>query len=219
MDTDRLKAIMIERDVSQSELARRVGVTQGAIQQIVSGRTQQSKIEPDIAGQLGVSLAWLRGKSDDRFAGNSSPPDDISYDLANTVQIPEIDIGYAMGGGTYLDAEPEVVAYRTIDRSLITGITRSSTEMLFMAKGIGDSMVPTLLDNDAIIVDRSHRSINQQDRVWAVAYGELGMIKRIRRLPNGSFKIISDNPAVADFDAAADELHVIGRVIFVGRTM
>ena len=51
------------------------------------------------------------------------------------------------------------------------------------------------------------------------SHGDLGMIKRIRRLPNGIYRITSDNPVVEAIEVADDEMHVVGRVVWVGRTM
>src|SRR3546814_6315379 len=36
------------------------------------------------------------------------------------------------------------------------------------------------------------KDIGQQDRIWALAYGDLGMIKRVRRLPGGTYRLRSD---------------------------
>lgn len=87
------------------------------------------------------------------------------------------------------------------------------------ARGDGDSMQPTILDGDIVLIDTSQKTINKQDRTWAVSYGDLGMIKRIRRLPDGDYHILSDNAAVAPTIAHDDEMYVIGRVIWIGRRM
>lgn len=78
-------------------------------------------------------------------------------------------------------------------------------------------MMPTIFDQDIVIIDRSDRRFNSQDRIWAVAYGQFGMIKRVRALPDGQFEIGSDNPNVRPIIAAADEIHFIGRVVGVIR--
>lgn len=78
-------------------------------------------------------------------------------------------------------------------------------------------MQPTLLDGDMVLIDTAQRQITKQDRIWAVSYGDLGMIKRVRRLPNGSYALMSDNPAVSPVNAVDDEMYVIGRVIWIGR--
>lgn len=52
----------MDADIDQSELARIVGCTPGAINQIVMGNVRRSKFLPDIAEALGVALRWLRGE-------------------------------------------------------------------------------------------------------------------------------------------------------------
>lgn len=67
----RLKEAMGEREFDQSSLARAVGCTPGAINQIVSGNVRRSRFAPEIARQLGVSYDWLTGQSDQK---NASAP-------------------------------------------------------------------------------------------------------------------------------------------------
>lgn len=217
MRPDRIRQAMTAKGMTQAELGRLVGVSQGAIQQILAGDTARSRYLPAIARELDVSVHWLDGESDD--------PDMPVVSLAtvedlterfNVARLREVDIGYAMGAGTFIDDHPDIV-WATFDSRWLRRLTNSNPEQLFVAQGVGDSMMTTMLDSDTIIVDRGRPKIDQQDRIWAVAYGELGMIKRIRRLPSGRYLMISDNPAVADFEADASEFHVVGRVIWIGR--
>lgn len=210
----RAEAAMLAADVSQSEMARRLGVTQGAVQQIASGETKNSRLLPDIARELGVSLDWLKGITDDPAVAPG-----IGEDGMGVTRIRQLDIGYAMGAGTYLDENAVETSWVNFDSSWLSHISASSPDMLFVARGVGDSMNPTLHDSDLLIVDRGRRRIDQQDRIWAVAYGELGMIKRVRRLPSGRFLMISDNPTIENFEATDEELFVIGRVAWAGRTL
>lgn len=62
---DRLKSAMEQADLDQSALAAAVGCTQGAISQILLGKTKRSKYLIDIAQALNVALAWLYGETDD----------------------------------------------------------------------------------------------------------------------------------------------------------
>jgi transcriptional regulator with XRE-family HTH domain len=62
--SERLQSAMDERGIDQSELARRVGCSSAAINQIVMGKTQRSRYMPAIAHELRVSLRWLMGESD-----------------------------------------------------------------------------------------------------------------------------------------------------------
>jgi hypothetical protein len=55
---------------------------------------------------------------------------------------------------------------------------------------------PTLMHEDSVLIDTSEVEINRQDRIWVLSYGDLGMIKRVRRRPGGRFRILSDNATV-----------------------
>lgn len=132
--------------------------------------------------------------------------------------VPELELGYSMGGGAIFNDYRHIgVVPFPIDwlRRLMSGTMAD----LFVARGEGDSMQPTLLDGDVVLIDTAQRQITKQDRIWAISYGDLGMIKRVRRLPDGSFSLMSDNAAVSDVNAFDDEMHVIGRVIWIGRKM
>lgn len=209
MNTNRMMEAMYKRELSQSDLARATGLTQGAINQIISGKTRKSKYAPDIARALGVSLEWLNGE--DVPSGIRGTVEHVDF-----VQLTELDIGYGMGGGTFIEEHADHNP-RVFDPSWLREITQSQPELLFVARGIGDSMMPTLLDNDTLIVDRGQRRISQQDRIWAITYGELGMIKRVRRLPSGQFLLMSDNTAISAIEATADEINIVGRIVWIGR--
>jgi len=62
----RLSELMREHGEDQSSLARKIGCTPAAINQILSGKTQRSRLLPDIAEHYDVSLGFLTGKSSDR---------------------------------------------------------------------------------------------------------------------------------------------------------
>lgn len=56
---ERVKALMQSRRMTQTELARRAGVTQAMISGLVNGRQQESKKVSSIAAALGVSVEYL----------------------------------------------------------------------------------------------------------------------------------------------------------------
>lgn len=62
---DRLRDLMVERGLSQSELARRVGVSQATIYKLVSGTGYGSKHLHNIAKHLGTTPDYLEGVTDD----------------------------------------------------------------------------------------------------------------------------------------------------------
>lgn len=71
---DRLQEALDGAGWSQGRLARTVGVTQGAISQILLGKTLRSKFLPEIAEVLGVSLRWLAGEDVPKDPLTPPPP-------------------------------------------------------------------------------------------------------------------------------------------------
>lgn len=61
----RIKLRLEQQQLSQSELARRVGVRQSTINQLVSGESHSSRYLHKIARELRTSPAYLTGEVDD----------------------------------------------------------------------------------------------------------------------------------------------------------
>ncbi|WP_240885691.1 S24 family peptidase [Sphingomonas sp. SFZ2018-12] len=203
--------------MSQAELARRVGVSQPTINALVKGNNTTSKHLHRIAAELETSPAWLAGETDD-IAPIAFAPSALAAlaDKLDLEMVPELEIGFSMGAGSVFESyvQQGIVPF---SRNWLRGMAKGALSELFVARGEGDSMQPTILDGDLVLIDTAQRDVRQQDRIWAVSYGDLGMIKRVRRLPEGSYRLMSDNPAVSAIDADDDEMHVVGRVVWIGR--
>lgn len=128
----------------------------------------------------------------------------------------ELDLALGMGA-TFLDGRAEVLGLVPFKNDWLRGIHEGSIEHLKVVRGKGDSMEPTIHDGDIVIVDTAHRRIDDQDRIWAVAYGDLGMIRRVRVTPKGSWLLMPDNNVVRPDEVGDGEVAVIGRVVWIGR--
>lgn len=214
---DRIKERLEDLGISQAELARRVKVSQPTINALIKGSATGSKHLHTIASELETSPAFLSGETDDQspISPRRSSMDALADELDLAI-IPEIDIGYSMGGGTITESY-EQTGIVPFSRSWLRSVMLGSFDDLFVARGDGDSMEPTLHDGDIVLIDTAQKSIRKQDRIWAVSYGELGMIKRVRRSPDGSYILNSDNKVVSPISCADDEMQVIGRVVWIGR--
>ena len=208
---------MAEQGLSQSELARRVGVSQAAIGALVTGVTRESRKLHLIARELQTTPDYLAGETDDPAEGAPLAPTAESLaEQMDAVLLPEIDVTFGMGGGSFSEGHAEVRLV-PISRAWLRTLTNSPATDLMVARGDGDSMMPTILDQDIVIIDRSQNTPRQQDRIWALTYGELGMIKRLRQLPGGALQINSDNAAVSPIVAHDDEARIVGRVVGIVR--
>lgn len=132
--------------------------------------------------------------------------------------IPKLPIEASAGAGALTDDE------------LITGQMGFSDKwlkklgcapsQLSLIRVLGDSMVPTLIDGDDIMVDRSAAFRPVQDGIYVIRMDDTLLVKRLAKGPGGRLSILSDNPAYPgwpDVDGAA--VTVIGRVVWTGRRL
>ena len=84
----------------------------------------------------------------------------------------------------------------------------------------GDSMMPTIPDGSALIVDRSQTEV-KNGSIMVIGVGDDLLVKRVRRRLDGLIDLISDNSAYAPETlgpAALQQLRVVGRVVYFCRT-
>jgi len=214
---DRLVALLEERGLSQGELARRVGISTTAIWKLANQPSQGSKHIHRIATELDTTPEFLMGETDvSQLSPGGRPPPPVQPD-PDLVEIDHVDLRFGMGG-TFLD-NPVTVQKRHFSREWLRGFTTAAPESLFWTMGDGDSMEPTIRSGEVILIDRSQTKPRMGDGIWAIAYGEIGMVKRLRPKPDGTVEIHSDNPLVRPEVATDGELHVIGRVVAVVRKL
>lgn len=80
-------------------------------------------------------------------------------------------------------------------------------------------MEPTIRSGEVMLIDASQKMMSMSESIWAVAVGEVGMIKRLHVPGKGRVLLISDNDRIPPAEIAEEELHIIGRVIAVVRRL
>lgn len=181
-----------------------------------------SKHATALAKAFGVSVEWLLDggptpQEDPPRLGELGTPLDLSGRFGIEL-VRKVDITYAMGDGSVVEDYPET-DFLPFSLGFLRQFTRGSTERLFIATGIGDSMEPTLRRDDLVMIDASQARVAIQDHVWALSYAGTGMIKRVRRLSGGRVQLLSDNPNVPPLDADEEEIHIVGKVVWSARVM
>lgn len=215
----RLRERTGEQGISRSNLMNALEIRKQTFAGYWNGeRLPPAHVLLQMAEQLDVSPKWLltgSNDSDSRARGRFPAPrqERVADSGGDTVEIVEIDLRYGMGA-TYLDEAPDVQA-RTFSRAWLRNFTDSPPEELFWARGQGNSMEPTIGEGAIVLIDRRQQSPRMADLIWAFAFGDIGMLKRLRPMPNGSVKILSDNQSVPPEIAHDGELHIIGRVVAV----
>ena len=204
-----------------SALGKALGVPSSSAANYWSGsRPWPARVLPDLAETLGTTIGYLFGKTEDpgiaEFRGSPAELQEYAEMVAgdgDQVAIDSIDLAYGMGG-TFLDVGDAEVEKVKFSRAWLRNFTNAPPELLGMAEGIGDSMEPVIYDRDAVIFDRSARlADHMSDKVWVFAFGQVGMVKRLRPMPDGTVKIMSANRTYPDEIASDGDLHIIGRVV------
>lgn len=214
---DRVAERMKLLGYSQSSLAREVGVSQATIGKIVTGLSAGSSHLHKIARTLRTSAAYLTGEVDDPAEDAFIPPTPAEIaEQMGLIKVEEIDLSIGMGLG-FLDEHAMERVDRWIPEDWVRNFTHAAAAHLSIVKPHGDSMYPTINDRDIVMIDRSQRVIDRQEGIWALNYGGLGTIKRVRVMPDGKYKLMADNPQVPPEVAADGEVSVIGRVAGVFR--
>lgn len=82
----------------------------------------------------------------------------------------------------------------------------------------GDSMYPTLVDGDMVLLDRSNTNLGQ-DGLFVLRFGDTLHVKRVSRSAKPScVKVISDNHDLYHtIDMELSDIAVIGKVLWYGR--
>jgi phage repressor protein C with HTH and peptisase S24 domain len=217
-DTNMLKDLVAFTKKAPSKIAKEVGVTPTTILRPFNGtastvlsRKTYDKLRaryPDFPG-------WFNLEPDQTHNDPSGGrPQEIGY-------IKRVDVRYAMGTGAAVEEFPstELVPFNL---SFIRSLTRTNFDSLFLASGFGDSMEPTLLRSDLLLIDAADNQMELGDQIWCLTYMGAGMVKRLRKARVGGepgYLILSDNPSVPPQEALYDDVHIIGRVIWAGRTI
>lgn len=212
---ERLRERIEMAGFSQASLGRKINVSQQAIGKLLTGKAFGSVHLHRIAQELGTTPGYLTGQTDDPTEGALPlPTPELIAEQLDVVQLPMLNLKYGMGGGTVVDDEQAELI--PMSRKWLRTFTNSDPSQLFLTRGTGDSMSPTILHEDMLIGDRSQNQPLMGDQIWAITHYGHGMIKRLRPM-EGGYRILSDNSAVPPDTATDGSMQIVGRIIYVMR--
>ncbi len=205
---ERMK-VLIELAGGPSELARKAQVSRRVIDKYKSGESDPSRERLiSLAASGGVSVQWLA--TGDDLEGPSE---------AEFIGIPRYDATLAAGSGAFND-RAKLIDHIPFTREFMANkLGRSTAEGLVVLEARGDSMEPTIGGGDLVLVDQKSKEI--ADGIMAFVLDDTAFVKRVRTMP-GSIEVISDNHMYPPYKLEQDrldDLHVIGRVRWIGKTV
>lgn len=203
-----LRRLCDERGVDFAGLSRLIGRNSAYIQQFIRRGTPRRLPEQErriLARHFGIPERLLGGE------GGRTLVDGL-------VPVPLLDLRVSAGPGSVPEAE-ESDARIAFDPAWLRRLTGASAEELGLLQVEGDSMAPTLLPGDDILVDRSDGPERLRDGLYVLRIEDLLLVKRLTLHPvSRRVTVQSDNPAYADWpDLSLEDIVVIGRVIWTGR--
>ncbi len=123
------------------------------------------------------------------------------------------------GGAVVLEQEDPVGRAYHFRRSWIRHNLKASPSQLRIMHVEGDSMAPTLLDGDTVLVDMARRAPNPPG-IFVLDDGMGLVAKRLEHIPNSNppaVRVISDNGFYSPYERTADEIHIVGRIRWFAR--
>lgn len=132
--------------------------------------------------------------------------------------VPKLAVGASAGGGALNDGEA-LAGKVGFDENWLRhkGLDPSRLSLIQVE---GDSMQPTLNDGDDIMVDASAADRVPKNGIYVLRLDGMLIVKRLLPGKGGKLSIMSDNPTYLPIhDVAADEVTIIGRVVWVGRSL
>ena len=209
----RLIELVEAQGVSLSGLSALLGRNPSYLQQFVRKGSPRKLEEGDrrtLAKFFGVDEGELGdagaggGGAAAAYAGQRKPQ-------AEWADVPRLPLGASAGPGALAQSEAPVGQLRFSARWLkANGL---SAAMLSAIEVEGDSMEPTLRDGDEILVDRTPRPL--RSGIHVLRLDEVLLVKRIERAGD-ALRLISDNRAYPEIERAANEVEIVGRVVWKG---
>lgn len=241
----RLKEAIDASNMSIAEIARELRIDRSAVSRMATGDRQISSEEAvQIADLLDINLNWLlRGHGEMLSAPKELVrvplghefDDDHELEAAFTSEgyephfeggIPEIDVLAGAGEGAVGDiltiplGDSSISGHRVVGEwvappGYLKHELNVSPEMSVVLPVVGDSMAPTYLPGDKVIVDMRQKEL-LQDGVYIISDGmSPPQIKRLTRIlfsVPAMVEIVSDNSAHRTQTVELSHLSILGRV-------
>ncbi|MXP41163.1 transcriptional regulator [Altererythrobacter soli] len=201
---ERLAALASETGNSLAALSRMIGRNSSYLQQYITKGSPRKLEEEDrrrLAEFFGVRELEL-----------GAPEEKSSVDRREWVEVPRLALEASAGPGATPAEEIPFDALRFSRRWLReNGLDPAQLSAI---RVMGDSMDPLLRDGDEILVDRSPRPF--REGVHVIRLGEALHVKLLQAVPPDRLRLISKNPAYEPVEVAAQDVDVVGRVVWKG---
>jgi phage repressor protein C with HTH and peptisase S24 domain len=216
----RIQQLRNDRSLSQKALAASgIGISLPTIQRYEAGELPGAKGLDKIVNYYKCSKLWLLTGEGVPYPGESRGVCEAMpgyHDSCEFVLINQINGSISAGSGLMPDNSVDMrLAFR---RDWFK--RRGRPENMTLIKVSGDSMSPSLLVGDIVMVDHSRTSIQVEGGIYAISINNEIMIKRLQlQYQNQKILVISDNKQYPSQEIDADKITINGKVIWYAREL
>lgn len=175
---NRLKQLREEKGLSQSEVAKIIGVGRTTYLKWENGENQPTRKLDQLSQFFGVSIDYLLGKSDVKNIKSKNLH-------SRGIRIPVLGRVVA---GIPIEAVEEILDYEEITPEL------AATGKFFALKIRGHSMEPRMMEGDVVIV-RKQEDVESGDVAIVLVNGNEATVKRVKKQEEG-ITLIATNTSV-----------------------
>lgn len=205
---ERLLQLSREKGYSLTRLSEMIGRNPTYLQQFIRKGSPRKLEEEDrrtLAEFFGVAEVELGGVEEKSY----NPPQKLPLDSL-WIDIPRLALSASAGHGASFDAEQAFDNFRFSRRWLREqGLNGSQLSAIAVQ---GDSMEPLLRAGDEVLVDRTPQPF--RDGIYVVRLEDSLLVKRVASQGGGRFSLLSQNLAYPPIDVAAEDIEIIGRVVW-----
>lgn len=232
-----IKWIKQEHGLNDPQLGKKWGVDKNTVAAYCNGKgIAKGPVLSSIVKDYGISGEWLIAGNGEPFPGarakypevcgplkeyevyaiDTPSPGETGADYGEYIFVPQVSDQISAGGGvTPYNHVKMRIAFRK-DWIKRKGDVRNMS----LIKVVGDSMEPTLMPGDLVLVNHALKNVSAQGGIYALSINDEIIIKRVQVLyPSGKLKIISDNGNYEPMEATPDQVKINGKVIWYGRDL
>lgn len=213
---NRIKQVLAENGWSQSDLARRLGVSPQSVQYWTSGKTSpRGKSLSGLSRATGHPEHWF-------FMESSSVDVDNAKTMASEIpasviyRVEVLDVHASAGPGVVIPSDfietVTAIEYTTEQARILFG--GRPQEVIKVITIDGDSMQGTIDPGDQVFVDTSVNSLSG-DGIYIFAYGDTLHIKRLQ-MQGERLAVLSDNKKYETWyidNSNEYKLHIMAKVL------
>ena len=204
----RLLELAVQKDVGLSKLSALIGRNSSYLQQFVRRGSPKKLEEGDrrlLAEFFGVDESELGAIKEKSYSLHPGGAADEEF-----VAIPRLSIAVSAGPGQFAGEESPFDNFGFSGRWLRDN--GFDARMLSAVTVEGDSMEPLLRHGDEVLVDRTPGP--WRDGIHVVRVGDTLNVKRLTRAGQDRVALLSQNMAYPPVEMAAEDVEVIGRVVW-----